>query len=207
MRPSRDLHAVRIDAARANGRDAHLSQRIVGNRADHRSRMAEARQGPITTLASAPPTCRSRLVRLDQQLSPRRGQADQQFAEGYNRGRHVASDRLARQPAAVDGQDMAVDIVRRRARRGTPPRRRDPSGSPQRPAGMRSRIWRLRVLVGLQRRGVVGRDIARRDGVDVDALGRPFVGQQLSQAADARSWMRYSWARGCRPGRSASRRC
>ena len=38
-------------------------------------------------------------------------------------------------------------------------------------------------LVGLQSRGVVGGDIARRDRVHVDALGRPLVGQQLGQAA------------------------
>ena len=48
--------------------------------------------------------------------------------------------RSPRQPAAVDREDMAVHIIRGRTRRGTPPRRRDPQGAPQRPAGMRSRI-------------------------------------------------------------------
>ena len=34
------------------------------------------------------------------------------------------------------------------------------------------------VRVVAQRLGVVGDDIARRDGVDVDALGRPLAGEQ-----------------------------
>ena len=40
-------------------------------------------------------------------------------------------------------------------------------------------------LVGLQRGGVVGGDIARRDGVHIDAPGRPFVCEQLGEAGDA----------------------
>ena len=39
--------------------------------------------------------------------------------------------------------------------------------------------------VGAQRLGVVGLDVAGRDRVDVDALRRPLVGEQLGQAGDA----------------------
>jgi hypothetical protein len=56
------------------------------------------------------------------------------------------------------------------------------SGSPQRPAGIRSRIALLRRLVADQGLGVVGRDIARRNRVHIDALGRPFIGQKLGDA-------------------------
>ncbi|MCY1169227.1 hypothetical protein D9M73_92470 [compost metagenome] len=40
-------------------------------------------------------------------------------------------------------------------------------------------------LVSLQSRGIVGRDIARRNRIDVDALARPFIGEQLGQPANA----------------------
>src|SRR3546814_13756287 len=41
-------------------------------------------------------------------------------------------------------------------------------------------------FVRLQRRGVVRRDIARRDRIDLHPLRRPFVGEQLGQAAHPR---------------------
>ena len=58
------------------------------------------------------------------------------------------------------------------------------SGCPQRPAGMRSRIARDRDRVLTQRPGVVGGDVARRDGVDIDAGRRPFIRQRLRHAGD-----------------------
>ena len=47
--------------------------------------------------------------RLHQQLVARRGQADQQFAEKDKAAGH--RPRLTREPAAVDGEDMALHIV------------------------------------------------------------------------------------------------
>ena len=41
------------------------------------------------------------------------------------------------------------------------------------------------VGVGAQGLGVVGLDVAGGDGVDVDAAGRPLVGEELGQAGDA----------------------
>ena len=114
--------------------------------------------------------------------------------------------RSARQPAAVDGENVAVDIIR--APRGEEHGRAAEIGRLA-PAARRDALEDLAVarLVGLQRGGVVGGDVARRDRVDVDALRCPLVGQQLGQPGDARSWRRCSSARGCRPGSSASRRC
>ncbi len=61
--------------------------------------------------------------------------------------------------------------------------------------------------VGAQGLGVVGLDVARRDGVHVDALRRPFVGEELRQARRPRAWTRCRRGRGCRPGTTAARRC
>ena len=56
---------------------------------------------------------------------------------------------------------------------------------PQRPAGIRSRIWRERCRIVPQRLGVVGLDVARRDRVDVDAVRGPLVRERLRQLRDA----------------------
>ena len=59
------------------------------------------------------------------------------------------------------------------------------SGSPQRPAGnARQQLLAARRIV-LQRLRRVGAHIARRDRIHVDALGGPFVREQLGEARDA----------------------
>ena len=58
--------------------------------------------------------------------------------------------------------------------------------------------------VGAQRLGVVGLDVARRDGVDVDALRRPFVGEELRQAGDAAAWRRCRTATRMPPWKDSS---
>ena len=55
---------------------------------------------------------------------------------------------------------------------------------PHRPAGIRSRIWRERCRIVSQRLRVVGLDVARRDGVDVDAVRGPLVRERLRQLRD-----------------------
>ena len=96
-----------------------------------------------------------------------------------------AVERSSAEPAAVDGQHDARDVVGGAATRGRPWRRRGRSASPQRPAGMRSRIARRARRVVAQRLGVVGRDVARGDRVDVDAARRPLVRERLGESGDA----------------------
>ena len=90
---------------------------------------------------------------------------------------------LTGKPASVDGQDRAVDVLRRR--------RREEDGG----AGDVGRLApaaggdaledrAAAVGVGAQGLGVVGLDVARRDGVDVDALRRPLVREQPGQPGD-----------------------
>ena len=78
-------------------------------------------------------------------------------------------------------------------RRGTRPRR-DIVGSTPPACGdaVQDRCGASRV--GAQRVGVVGRDVARGDRVDIDALRRPFVGEGLRESGDRRT------SRRCSPG-------
>src|SRR5690606_38614745 len=90
----------------------------------------------------------------------------------------------SRQPAADDRNDGTVHVVGSRCEqedgdiayilRPTPAAGRD-----ARKDGGTS------IGICAQRRGVVGFDIAGRDGVYVDVLGRPFVGQYARDAHDA----------------------
>ena len=84
----------------------------------------------------------------------------------------------------------------------------DVAGSPQRPAGMRPGSARAAVGVGAQGLGVVGREIAGRDRVDVDALAPPIRWRAaLVRPATPLLATRCRTGRGCRPGRTAARRC
>src|SRR3546814_13013733 len=80
---------------------------------------------------------------------------------------------------------MPLDIIRR-PRREKDRRAADIGGVA--PASRRDTLDDLTVarLVALQRGGVVRRDIAGRDRIDLNALRRPFVGEQPGQAADPR---------------------
>jgi hypothetical protein len=51
---------------------------------------------------------------------------------------------------------------------------------------MRSRIERARTGSSPERLRVVGRDVAGRDRVDVDAVGSPLVGERLRQPGERR---------------------
>ena len=59
-------------------------------------------------------------------------------------------------------------------------------GSPTRPSGMRARRSRAEGLVLQPLHGAGSADERRRDGVDVDAVGRPLDGQTLGQVGDGR---------------------
>ena len=76
------------------------------------------------------------------------------------------------------------------ARNTAAPARSSPS--PQRPAGMRSRIAPERSGSARSACGVVGRDVAGRDRVDVDAARRPLVGERLGRARRCRTSPRRS---------------
>ena len=90
----------------------------------------------------------------------------------------------AGKPASVDGEDGAVDVFRRR--RGEEDGGAGDVGGLAPAAGRDAVEDRLvAVGVGAQRLGVVGLDVAGRDGVDVDAARRPLVGEELGQAGDA----------------------
>src|SRR6185503_6398502 len=89
-----------------------------------------------------------------------------------------------RQPAAVDGNDRAVDVV------GS--RRREEHGSAAEIGGLAPAAGRdaaedvaIALLVRAQRRGVVGFEIAGRDRVHVDAARRPLVREQARDAGEA----------------------
>ena len=90
----------------------------------------------------------------------------------------------ARQPAAVNGECVAMDIGGG-ARCQEHGRAANVVGVA--PAAGGDALLDLAVarFVGLQRGSVVGGDIARRDGVYIDAPGRPFVCEQLGEAGDA----------------------
>ena len=121
------------------------------------------------------------------------------------RGRGAAAG-SAGKPASVDGEDGAVDVAAAgEARKTAAPAMSE--GSPQRPAGMRSRIARRAVGVGAQGLGVVGLDVAGRDGVDVDALAPPTRWRGAWSGRRRRAWRRCRRGCGCRPGRRGARRC
>ena len=122
-------------------------------------------------------------------------------------------DVLARKRFRVSGQ------ASRRRRAGwcrgctSPPAR---PGRPRRrrcrrlaPAAGRDAVEDRAVAVGVgaQRLGVVGRDVARRDGVDVDAPAPPTRWRAAWSARRRRASRRCRRGRGCRPGRRAARRC
>src|SRR5215213_2600911 len=97
---------------------------------------------------------------------------------------HHSSLLLSSHPAAVHDEDVAVDVVARR--------RGEEDGRAREvlrlaPAGGRDAFEYLSVarLVPLQRRRVVGAHVAGRDGVDVDAPGRPLVGERLRELRHA----------------------
>ena len=100
-----------IDICAAHRRHCTATQCVWRNGADHRAVVAEMGE-PDRDIRLGPADVERQRRRLHQQLIAGRGQADQQFAEEDKAAGHGAM--LAREPAAVDGEDMALDIVRRR---------------------------------------------------------------------------------------------
>ena len=82
--------------------------------------------------------------------------------------------RLTRKPAAIHGDDRAIDVIGCRRRQED---RRSAQVGRDAPLAGRNPVQNGlgTVLVRPQLRGVVGRHVARRDGVDIDALGTPFM--------------------------------
>src|SRR5579862_307055 len=90
----------------------------------------------------------------------------------------------ASEPAAIDDEDVAIDVIRcgRREEHG----RTREIGRRAPPAGGNAfaDLPRARV-VGPQLRRVVRDHVAGRDRVDVDAAARPLVGERLGELRDA----------------------
>ena len=88
-----------------------------------------------------------------------------------------------REPPAIDGDDRAADVVRR-GRGEEDGRAREIVGLA--PASGRDPLENLAAprRIRPQRRGVVGRDVARRDRVDVHTMGRPLVRERTHEADD-----------------------
>src|SRR5215208_4597606 len=91
---------------------------------------------------------------------------------------------LSSHPAAVDAEDVAVDVVAR-GRGEEDGRARQVRRLAPAPGGDAFEYLPVTRLVLLQRGRVVGAHVAGRDGVDTDAFGRPLVGERLGQLRDA----------------------
>src|SRR5690606_36217895 len=91
---------------------------------------------------------------------------------------------LPRKPPAIDGDDGAMHIVRCRRQKK---HRRVPDIGRHAPApgGDAPQYGGGALGIGAQRLGIVGLDIARRDGVDIDAAPRPFIGEEPCNAQNA----------------------
>ena len=91
---------------------------------------------------------------------------------------------LPAHPAAVHGEDGAGDVVR-----GSRGEEQGCAGEVfgLTPATGRDALEDLAAarLVRLQGLGVAGGKVAGCDGVDLDALGGPFVGERLGELSDA----------------------
>ena len=114
---------------------------------------------------------------------------------------------LPAEPSAVDDQHVSLDIV---AGVGGQQHRGAGKVGGQPPAAHRefcSRIACGAHRIGAQSRRVVGGHVAGRDGVDVDALVGPLIGQEPWSVAPRRPWPRHIPAPGCRPETTAARRC
>ena len=126
---------------------------------------------------------------------------------GARAGRaRVSRGGSAGKPASVDGKDGAVDVLRG-GRGEEDGGAGDVVGLAPAAGGDAVEDRLVAVGVGAQGLGVVGLDVAGRDGVDVDALRRPLVGERAWSGRRRRAWRRCRRARGCRPGRRAARRC
>jgi hypothetical protein len=177
MRPGPKTTARGVDAVPAQLADRRAAERLSGTALIIRVRDRGCQSHRDVGLGAA--DMRGRTPALQQQLVPGRGQPDEQLAEAGDRPGHRLSAPASRRRRR--GHDRGRSPMP--ARRGTPPPADIRRGAP--PSGGDA-LEDLPVarFVGLQRRGVVGGDVARRDRVDVDAFGRPLVGEQPCQPCD-----------------------
>jgi hypothetical protein len=177
------------------------------DRACHRALQTDPDDAPVAAgQPGRPPRCRPRRCARKKAPRPRCTMPGLRLFDRRDAGQILADQRASQPPSTLRTAPWIYFRGRRRKKdRGLRRCRRPrPIGRPECAPG--SDLLRCRI-VPEQGFGVVGRDIARRDGVDVDPLGGPLVGKQPGYPRDAVLRRGIGWHPYAALEATAARRC